>query len=192
MKSQEDSKSNDRDQAHAAVSIILASGQEGESVLLIRRATHPGDPWSGHLAFPGGKIDPDDLSPLDAAIRETKEECGIQLSEKDCVERSPLAEAGHYSGRVLRVLPFAFYLEKQPPLNPDPTEVESAFWLPLSKFMDFAEHHSHCFHPVLKTKKFSHVHIGGTRLWGFTYEQLGSYLMRRGFLGDEFCEIFKK
>lgn len=163
----------------------MAPTQEGESVLLIRRATHPNDPWSGHLAFPGGKVDEEDVTPMVTAIRETWEECGLRIDESQCTEKSPLAEAGHYSGRVLRVQPFAFELKKRPPLNPDSTEVDEAFWLPLSHFLDSDRHHSHSFHPVLKEKNFPHIHVSGGRLWGFTYEQLKAFLQRRGDLASE-------
>ena len=59
----------------AAVSLI----QVGNEILILKRAEHELDPWSGHLSLPGGKIDPIDVSPLATAIRETKEECGFDL-----------------------------------------------------------------------------------------------------------------
>ena len=64
----------------AAVSIITIENKE---VLILKRAINELDPWSGHLSLPGGRIEPEDQSPLDAAVRETMEECGIGLNKRD-------------------------------------------------------------------------------------------------------------
>ena len=50
-------------------------------VLFIRRAEYEGDPWSGHIALPGGQVDPDDASPVHAACREVHEEVGVSLDD---------------------------------------------------------------------------------------------------------------
>lgn len=63
----------------AAVSVIM-SEKEAPSVLLMRRAEHTGDPWSGQIAFPGGKMQFGDASARDTAVRETAEEVGIDLA----------------------------------------------------------------------------------------------------------------
>ena len=69
----------------AAVAIILRDGEHGTEFLMMQRAYHEKDPWSGQMSFPGGKLDPQDDSHKAAAIREAYEEVGIQLSEDDCV-----------------------------------------------------------------------------------------------------------
>ena len=63
----------------AAVATILREGLEGPEVLLIRRAENPRDPWSGHMAFPGGREAPEDRDLLATAVRETHEEVGLDL-----------------------------------------------------------------------------------------------------------------
>jgi len=65
----------------AAVAIILRDGDMGSEVLLMQRAKHERDPWSGQMSFPGGKIDPQDLNPKAAAIREAHEEVGAHLPD---------------------------------------------------------------------------------------------------------------
>lgn len=59
--------------------------QHGTEVLMMQRAKHERDPWSGQMSFPGGKIEDTDASPLEAAIREAFEEVGAQLGTEECV-----------------------------------------------------------------------------------------------------------
>src|ERR1700674_2732148 len=64
----------------AAVAVVLRPGPSGEEVLLIKRAEREGDPWSGDVAFPGGRVEPGDKSFREAAAREAFEEVGADLS----------------------------------------------------------------------------------------------------------------
>src|SRR5690606_30206562 len=68
---------------HAAVSAIFTADLE---LLLLRRAEHPRDPWSGHLGFPGGRVEPGE-GPLEAAVRETFEEVGVELAAEHLLGR---------------------------------------------------------------------------------------------------------
>lgn len=65
--------------AAVAVVLHLAPDAAVPSVLFVKRAEYPGDPWSGHVAFPGGRAEPGDATPWDTATRETWEETGIDL-----------------------------------------------------------------------------------------------------------------
>ncbi len=65
----------------AAVSLILTEHPElGVSVLMIQRAIHPGDPWSGQMGFPGGKVDPEDDHITATALRECQEELALDIN----------------------------------------------------------------------------------------------------------------
>jgi 8-oxo-dGTP pyrophosphatase MutT (NUDIX family) len=68
--------------SHAAVALILDSAAPtgDPEIVFIERARVLSDPWSGHIAFPGGRCEPDDQLPQDTAVRETEEEIGIDLS----------------------------------------------------------------------------------------------------------------
>src|SRR5437870_1501228 len=66
----------------AAVAIVLRDGASGIEVLFIHRAEHPDDPWSGHMAFPGGRAE-DGEPPVLTAMRESAEEVGLDLGEAE-------------------------------------------------------------------------------------------------------------
>jgi 8-oxo-dGTP pyrophosphatase MutT (NUDIX family) len=67
----------------AAVAVVFREGaQRRPEVLFIKRALHPADPWSGHIAFPGGRVDLDDATVRSAAERETLEEVGLPEAER--------------------------------------------------------------------------------------------------------------
>ena len=68
--------------SHAAVALIVdtARSTQDPDIVFIERAAHEGDPWSGHVAFPGGRCESEDDGPSATAVRETREEIGIDLS----------------------------------------------------------------------------------------------------------------
>jgi 8-oxo-dGTP pyrophosphatase MutT (NUDIX family) len=112
--------------------------QEGDpEILFIKRAGRAGDRWSGHTALPGGKRDPEDADDCAAAIRETREEIGIDLETTDCIRAGNLAERvvmTTWGKQALMVLcPYIFLLTGRhiPTTQPQPTEVASTHWVPL-------------------------------------------------------------
>ncbi len=100
----------------AAVAAIVTS--DGR-LWLVQRALHATDPWSGHLAFPGGKRAPQDMTLLETAIRETAEEVGLTLRASDCLGQLDDLEARPV--RALRIRPFVFWRDDLPDwrLNPE-------------------------------------------------------------------------
>src|SRR5262245_42493121 len=73
----------------AAVAAIFRDRPSGAELFFILRAERSGDPWSGHVAFPGGRRDPRDKTLLETAIRETREEVGIELALDHLIGRLP-------------------------------------------------------------------------------------------------------
>jgi len=118
----------------AAVVVLLREqgGTDDAELLVIQRAEHAGDPWSGHLALPGGRAEPHDLSLLDIALREVKEEVGIDIGKGGRI-LGRLSTISPLSAPVpkISVTPFVAWAPPGAVARPDPSEVADAFWLPL-------------------------------------------------------------
>jgi len=111
----------------AAVAVMLHDGDEALEVLFIHRAVRAGDTWSGQIAFPGGRREPSDVDLLATAIRETREEVGVDLAN---AERLGVLDDLHPRTPVLPpvvVRPFVFALTARPTIIVSP-EVQDAFW----------------------------------------------------------------
>lgn len=123
----------------AAVACILRPAIRGAGlydVLLIQRAASVYDPWSGDVAFPGGRFQKEDLHSLDTAIRETQEEIGVNLDSKDfeLIGRvAPNRPVATTRQRGVDVFLYAFLYRSHAPLHIDQnvSEVASTFWAPL-------------------------------------------------------------
>jgi 8-oxo-dGTP pyrophosphatase MutT (NUDIX family) len=163
---------------HAAVAAILRDGVEGAELLFIRRAEHAGDPWSGHIAFPGGRRDPDDVTLLATAIRETKEEVGIDLAGAELLGRLPDLPAFTRSKRTSFVVAtFVFAVHDDVPLTAN-HEVADTFWLSLAMLArgdgkgvyDFTHDGQEYQLPCIRFGEAQHV------LWGLTHRMVESML----------------
>jgi 8-oxo-dGTP pyrophosphatase MutT (NUDIX family) len=122
-------ESDDPGRPRAAVALVLATGPD--RLLLIRRAERAGDPWSGHLALPGGRYHANDADLLATAIRETDEETGVHLERDWCraqlddlVPRTPTLPP-------IVVRPFVF-LVPEAAVPGVSIEVVYSTWLPLA------------------------------------------------------------
>lgn len=125
----------------AAVSAILRERAGDTELMFIRRAEHPRDPWSGHMAWPGGRVDPEDSSPFAAALRETREEISLDLDAAgDHIGRlsqQPALGRGRALGLVVDPFVFALRGQQRPlELEPDPREVQEVVWVPLRFLLD--------------------------------------------------------
>ena len=124
--------------AEAAVALVLAGEGSELSLCAIRRAEHPLDPWSGHMALPGGRSSPEDAGPRAAAERETFEEVGIALTEAHWI--GPLSDVlvrlGGDDDRRMVLSSFVYHLGGDlVPFTPS-EEVAEAFWIPLAHIWD--------------------------------------------------------
>jgi 8-oxo-dGTP pyrophosphatase MutT (NUDIX family) len=121
----------------SAVAMILQEQQGEVRILMIKRAQRDGDPWSGHMAFPGGRMDPGDRHGFDVATRETEEEIGLTLGTADpCIGRlSEILTQPMVFRRAMVVSPYVFRLDREPELNPN-HEVDEVVWVPLAYLLD--------------------------------------------------------
>lgn len=122
--------------ASVAVVVYPVSGLPWPELLMIRRSDKPGDPWSGHMAFPGGRAEPGDRDLLHTAMRESEEELGLDLRPAQVL--GPL-DAMHTptfrSSPQLAVQPWVFALPGLPPLTPN-GEVASVHSFNLERLLD--------------------------------------------------------
>jgi 8-oxo-dGTP pyrophosphatase MutT (NUDIX family) len=121
----------------AAVALIFRAGENGAPELLfIKRAEYPADPWSGQIAFPGGREEAADPTLADTAIRETREETGIDLV-RDGTVIGTLDDLRPQTVRLPAVIvrPYVVLLNRFEPLVLS-NEVALAFWIPLEAFKD--------------------------------------------------------
>ena len=117
----------------AAVVLLFRETPAGLEILLIKRAERDDDPWSGHVALPGGREEPSDASLQGTAVRETREETGIDV-ERDGEILGAL-EPLHPQARPMAIVvqPFVAALRKDPAIVAS-DEVAEAFWVPLATF----------------------------------------------------------
>ncbi len=155
----------------AAVSVVICLSDDPE-YLVLKRALHPDDPWSGHYAFPGGGYESHDRSMLDCAIRETQEECGLRLEFAQMVKALPVKMAGNYLGKPVSVYPFVFQIQEKPRLKLHPPEVAGYEWLSLSYLRDCKNHTSKNMSPRFPSRQFPCIMVKHGYVWGFTYELL--------------------
>jgi 8-oxo-dGTP pyrophosphatase MutT (NUDIX family) len=116
----------------ASVAMILAGREKDLEVCFIRRAERAGDPWSGQVAFPGGKADSSDRDAHSVAERETHEEVGLKLTASHRVGPLPTRQV---ATRNLVLSPFIYHIgsdEKNTVFAREPEEVAHVFWVPMS------------------------------------------------------------
>ena len=163
------------DLGRAAVAVVIAP--DPPAILFIRRATRDGDPWSGQMALPGGKLDPDDADLRATAVRETFEEVAISLESAkflgtldDVAPRSSLLPP-------LMVRPYVFTLREAFPPVPSSHEVADAFWLPLADLLRPGAYGAIPIDIRGTPRVFPAYFLGNHVVWGLT-ERIVSTLLR--------------
>ncbi|MDD5302960.1 MAG: CoA pyrophosphatase, partial [Elusimicrobia bacterium] len=113
-----------------SVALMLAPGPRGLEALFIRRAEREGDPWSGHIGLPGGRREPGDADLLVTAIRETREEIGVDLPRAALLGALDDVQPSTPSLPPLIIRPFVFGVDPRPDAGTS-VEVVSSYWIPL-------------------------------------------------------------
>lgn len=145
----------------AVMALLRVTGTHDDAVelLFIKRASVVGDPWSGHIAFPGGRHDASDATLADTAIRETHEELGIDLRLAgrvigrldDIAPQSPVLPP-------IIVRPFIGIVARDTPIVPN-REVAAAFWVPVRLLQSDASRSEHVLERNGETARFPAYHV---------------------------------
>lgn len=139
----------------------------------MERALRPQDPWSGHIALPGGRREPSDMDRLATCLRETREETGVSLLREDL-----LGELDEISPRTptyprLSVRPFVFGMAARPALCTGP-EAADLFWVELAGLP--VTRGEETFQIAGRPARLPAFRVGSRVVWGITYRILGSLL----------------
>jgi len=152
----------------AAVAIVMSESPSGSRMLFIERARRASDPWSGQMAFPGGRVGAGDADARAAAERETREEVGLDLAGAEVLGQLDDLRAGILIWPPLVLSSFVYRIGAAPPLVPN-HEVREALWVPVSRLLDPAHRVRYRwglgrFPGILVGEPERHV------VWGLTYQ----------------------
>jgi 8-oxo-dGTP pyrophosphatase MutT (NUDIX family) len=166
----------------AAVALILHEGPEaieGLEALFIKRAQRSGDPWSGQVALPGGRRSAADVDLLRTALRETREETGIDLVGAEQVGRLDDLYPRIPTLPPVVVRPFVFAVAARPAITPS-DEVDRAFWYSLERLGGGGPGGEGRREVTLAVRgaprTVSAYDLGGDILWGMTERILTPFL----------------
>jgi 8-oxo-dGTP pyrophosphatase MutT (NUDIX family) len=159
------------DVRRAAVAAIL----DGDRVLLMKRTEREGDPWSGHISLPGGRYEPRDVDLLTTAIRETREELGIDLAGARVLGNLEAIHPRLAGPKGFEVTPFVFApgVALEPHTGP---EAAAVFWMPLSVAQSGAIDGTYTYPNTQMT--FPCWTYEGHTVWGLTWRILGLLIER--------------
>lgn len=149
----------------------------GAEVLMIERSHREGDPWSGHMGFPGGRMDPDDAHSYAAATRETREEIGLDVeAEGQFIGRLSDMTTHIRSGRsAMLVTPYVFSVSGEPMLNAN-YEVADILWVPLDYLADTANRQKMDWQYDGTDLKLPCYYFQGRCIWGLSLAMLDEFM----------------
>jgi 8-oxo-dGTP pyrophosphatase MutT (NUDIX family) len=159
----------DEQGANAAVALLLKPEKQDLNVLFVRRVENLADPWSGQIAFPGGKRDPKDTNLMETVVRETLEETGINILKR-CHFLGVLTALSSRPRPELRILPFVILLEYEPLIKLSEKELQEFMWISLG---EIAKHRGSARLSFGEAPAFI---IGNVVIWGLTYRILEDLL----------------
>jgi 8-oxo-dGTP pyrophosphatase MutT (NUDIX family) len=165
----------------AAILLVLRARADGDpELLMIKRADAEGDPWSGHIACPGGRMEPGDRDLAETAVRETREETGVDVARDgrllghldDLAPRS-----AHLPPLVIR--PYVALVRADVEIVPS-HEVAAAFWVPLSALRTQTAWGTGLVHVRGTDRRVSVFQHGDHTVWGLTERVLRQFLEYAG------------
>ncbi len=160
------------------MAIILRDRPTSPEFIAIHRADRHGDPWSGHMALPGGRHQAEDATLQDTVQRETCEEVGVDLrTDGDLLGHLDDIQAiGRGKVLPLVIRPYVFSLRRDVDLKPNAAEVQAAIWVPVGELRAPGRA------STLRHQAFGQDHelpawqIQGYTIWGLTHRILSNML----------------
>ena len=154
--------------ADAAVVLLLKPMDQDLEALFVKRVENPADPWSGQMAFPGGKRDAKDKDLKQTVVRETLEETNINLLDR-CRFLGVMETLRSTRRPEMKILPFVVLLEHEPSIKLN-EELEEFVWISLEELVKHGG-----------TVKFSFggvpaYIVGNIVIWGLTYRILEKFV----------------
>ena len=159
------------DATRAAVLILLYPLKDEMHLVLMKRNEYDG-PHSGQVSFPGGAWESGDRDLEQTALRETREEMGIQQDMEILGALTPL----HIPVSNFLVFPFVAWLENTPVFEPDRSEVQYVIEVPLRDLLDPASRDDEILHHHGRPLKAPFYWVGEDKVWGATAMMLSEFL----------------
>jgi len=155
------------DSAKAAVAVLVKPSQDDIEFFLVKRAEVDDDPWSGDMAFPGGKKNPEDINLTATVVREVREETNIDLNEFELLGfMEPVFSSVR---RALAVQPIVFKLNEYPRVTLN-YELTKYLWAPLNDLKLCKTQ------AIVKGWEGPVYKVQGEIVWGLTFRMLEKIL----------------
>jgi 8-oxo-dGTP pyrophosphatase MutT (NUDIX family) len=162
----------------AAVALVLREAEPpsiaGVELLLIKRAENPRDHWSGHMALPGGRWEPQDASLAATALRETREEVGIDLGPERVLGRLRRLSPRNPLLPPIDITPYVVLAPPGAEVRPN-AEVADHFWIPLSFLQETGPTAAFTLEVLGETREWPAYPYGEHRIWGLTERILSDF-----------------
>jgi 8-oxo-dGTP pyrophosphatase MutT (NUDIX family) len=166
---------HDSDLTPAAVLFPIVLRDQEQTVMLTQRTAHLRD-HAGQISFPGGRVEAEDTSPVDTALRETEEEVGLSRDRVEVLGFLP----EYRTGTGFRVTPVVALVRPPFELNPDPFEVAEVFEVPLGFLLNPQNHKDHTLHHRGALRHYYAMPYGDYFIWGATAGMIRSLTARLG------------
>lgn len=159
--------------ARSAVAAVLRFAGDGPQVLLMKRAERAGDRWSGHISFPGGRESSHDADLVATAVRETREEVGVDLGKSARLlgQLDTIQAIARGRVRPLTITPFVFVQTRDMPFVLG-HEATDAFWFPLERAASGELSSNFDYHMDDQTMRLPCWRYRNYVIWGLTYRMM--------------------
>ncbi len=157
----------------AAVLFPIVTRPQGYQVLLTQRTDHLRD-HPGQISFPGGRMEPEDASPLHTALREAQEEIGLAPQVPQILGYLP----NYRTGTGFNVYPVVALLEPPFDLRLDAFEVAEVFEVPLAFLLDTRNHRREQMHYRGALREYTVMPYENRFIWGATAGMICSLVER--------------